>query len=107
MLSRTERYRKCVATCASTDYASKDSLREHNNAATEMRRIASEPGAEVELLPLLDEPHAAEWLAFQAIELWHPSPEIRQRCVAIIQKLAAGSGLAAKGAKGWLQNHGL
>jgi len=70
-----------------------------------MRQIASEPGAGQELLPLLDEPESAQWLAFQLLELCQLSPEVRERCLAIIRKLAAGSGADAVGAQYWLRDY--
>lgn len=106
MKSRTERYRKCVATCAATTYGSGAAVRRHNDAATEMREIMVEPGAAEELVPLLDEPEAARWLAFQLLELSEPSPAIRDRCLAIIRELAAGSSPEALGAQCWLRDFG-
>src|SRR5438874_1040584 len=102
MASRIDRYRKCAATCAATTYGSGAPIRLHNAAANEMRKIVAEPGAAEELLPLLDEPESARWLAFQLLELCQPSHVVRQRCLAMIQDLAAGSGSDALGAQYWL-----
>jgi hypothetical protein len=55
-------------------------------------------------LPLLDEPEAAQWLAFQLLELCQPSPVVRERCLAIIRGLAAGSDADALGAQYWLRD---
>jgi hypothetical protein len=104
MASRIDRYRKCVATCSVTDYGSGASVRRHNAAANEMREIVVEPGAAEELLPLLDEPESAHWLAFQLLELCQPSAVVRERCSAIIRRLAAGSGAGAHGAQYWLDD---
>jgi hypothetical protein len=105
MASRIDRYRKCAATCAATAYGWGASIRRHNAAANEMRRIVVESGADEELLPLLDEPESAQWLAFQLLELCQPSPDVRERCLAIIQKLAAGSSADALGAQYWLRDY--
>ena len=104
MPSRIDRYRKCVATCSATEYGSGASVRRHNAAATKMREIVVEPGAADELLPLLGEPESAHWLAFQLLELCQPSPAVRERCLAIIRGLAAGSGAEALGAQFWLRD---
>jgi hypothetical protein len=69
-----------------------------------MRKIVVEPGAEEELLPLLEEPEAAQWLAFQLLELCKPLPEVRARCLTIIRGIAAGSGADALGAEYWLRD---
>ena len=104
MASRIDRYRNCAATCAATTYGSGASIRQHNAAANEMRKIAAEPGAAEELLPLLDEPESAQWLAFQLLELCQPTAVVRERCLAIIRELAAGSGADALGAQYWLRD---
>jgi hypothetical protein len=104
MASRIDRYRECVATCAATAYGSGASVRRHNAAATRMREIVVELGAADELLPLLDEPEAAQWLAFQLLELCEPSSVVRERCLALIRGLAAGSGADALGAQYWLRD---
>ena len=69
-----------------------------------MRQIVMEPGAAEELVPLLDEPDAGQWLAFELLELCKPSPDVREKCLAIIQSLAAGSGANALGARYWLRD---
>jgi hypothetical protein len=69
-----------------------------------MRRIVVEPGAADELLPLLDEPESAQWLAFQLLELSQPATEIHERCLAIVRHLAAGAGAMALGAQYWLRD---
>jgi len=104
MHSRIDRYRQRAATCAATEYDSAASLQRHNVAATEMRRIVAEPGAVEELLPLLAEPTSARWLAFQLLEHCTLSPEIRERCLAIVREVAAGSGPDALGARHWLRD---
>jgi hypothetical protein len=104
MASRIDRYRKCVATCAATAYGSGASVRQHNAAVDSMREIVIEPGAAEELLPLLDEAESAQWLAFQLLELCQPSPNVRERCLAIIRTLAAGSGADSLGARYWLRD---
>jgi hypothetical protein len=102
MTSRVDRYRQCAAICAATSYGSGASIRRHNAAAREMRGIVVEPGAAEELLPLLDEPEPAQWLAFQLLELCKPASVVREKCLAIIHRLAAGSGADALGAQYWL-----
>jgi len=104
MASRIDRYRECAAICAATKYGSGASIRRHNSAATEMRRIVREPGAAEELLPLLAEAESGKWLAFQLLELCSPSLEVREKCLAIIRRLATGSGVDALGAQYWLRD---
>lgn len=101
--TRIERYRQCAAICAATEYGAGDAITTHNAAAIEMGRIAAEPGADEELLPLLDEPESAKWLAFQLLELCSPVPEVAERCLRIIEELAAGSSTDAVGAQFWLK----
>jgi len=104
MKSRLDRYRDCVATCAANAHGSGVSIRRHNAAVDRMRRIVVEPGAAEELLPLLNEPQAARWLAAQLLELCEPAPEVREKSLAIIRRLAAGSGVDAIGARYWLRD---
>jgi hypothetical protein len=92
MKSRLDRYRENAAICAATAYDSDASVRRHNAAANEMRRIVAEPGAAQELLPLLAEPQSTHWLAFQILELIEPLPEVRDKCLAIIRDLTERSG---------------
>jgi hypothetical protein len=94
--SHLERYRQCVARCAAGSQA-------NNAAVKEMRRLLAEPGVVEELLPLLDEPSAAHWLAFQVLEFCPVTPAVREKCLAIIRRLAAGRSVDALGAKHWLQ----
>lgn len=68
-----------------------------------MRQIVMEPGAAEELVPLLDEPQAGQWLAFELLELSQPSGAVREKCLEIIQSLASGSGANALGARTWLR----
>jgi hypothetical protein len=103
MESRVERYRAYTATCLATDYDSPASVRRHNRAADEMRRLVGEPGAVAELLPLLDEPTAARWLAFQLVESGGLSDDVIQRCLAVVRALAAGGDAEAMGARMWLR----
>lgn len=104
MESRIDLYRKCVAICTATQLSSDDSVGRHNAAAMKMREIVLEPGASEELLPLLDEPESAKWLAFQLLELCEPTAEIREKCFEIIRRLAAGSNADALGARCWLRD---
>ncbi len=103
MESRVDRFRKYAAVYAATAYESGASVRRHNTAAQEMRQITVEPGAAEELAPLLDEPDAGQWLAFGLLELSQPTDAVREKCLAIIQSLAAGSGANALGARFWLR----
>jgi hypothetical protein len=56
-----------------------------------------------ELLPLLDEPPVNQWLAFQLLDLGKPEKPVVERCLAIIEGLAAGSGPTALGSQIWLR----
>jgi len=69
-----------------------------------MRQIVAEPGAGDELVPLLDDPDAGEWLAFELLELCKPSNAVREKCLAIIESLAASSGTKSLGARLWLRD---
>jgi hypothetical protein len=109
MATRADRYRACAAICATVDYASRSSVRRHNLASDQMRALVGEayqvgPGALAELLPLLGEPPADEWLAFQLLDLGHPPPAISERCLALVRRKAAGSGPDAMGAEMWLRD---
>lgn len=109
MATRADRYRKCASICVSVDYASRHSVRKHNRAADEMRGLVGEayragPEAVAELVPLLDEPPAGEWLAFQLLDLGTPPPDVAKLCVAIVRRKAAGSGPDAMGAAMWLRD---
>ena len=103
MASRIEQYRACAAVCCVTEYASKRGVRQHNAAAKQMRAMVSEayatgPSALAEFFPLLDESPADQWLAFQLLELAKPEAAVKQRCLSIIKRLAAGPGIDAMGA---------
>jgi hypothetical protein len=109
MAERTDRYRAFAAICARVDYASRRSVREHNQASEQMRALVGEayqagPAAVAELIPLLDEPTADEWLAFQLLDLGQPPVATVERCLAIIRRKAAGSGPEAMGAEMWLRD---
>jgi hypothetical protein len=104
-----DRYRECANICERTDYGSKQSVRQHNAAADEMHAIAEDahrrgPSAIGELLPLLDEPPADTWLAFQLLKLGGPSSSYASRCVSIIERAGRGSGPQALGARIWLED---
>jgi hypothetical protein len=103
MESRLDRYRTHAATCLATDYGSPVSVRLRNRAADAMRRLAGEPGAVAELLPLLEEPAAARWLAFQLVEMGGLSDDVHRRCLAVARTLAEGAGAEALGARMWLR----
>lgn len=109
MVSRIDRYRACAATCAATEYGSKGSVRQHNAAADRMRAIVAEayaagPSAVEELIPLLVEPPADQWLAFQLLELGKPEASVAERCLSIIRRIAVGSDADALGAEFWLRD---
>lgn len=104
MESRIDRFRKLAAVFAATECKPGNSVRRHNAAAQEMRQIVKEPGAAEELATLLDEPDAGQWLAFELLELCKPSIAVREECMAIIERLAAGSGTNALGARVWLHD---
>jgi hypothetical protein len=104
MASRVDRFRKYAAVCATTAYGSGASVRRHNAAAQQMRQLVMEPGAAEELVPLLDEADAGQWLAFALLELSQPLDAVREKCLAIIRSLAAGSGADALGARYWLRD---
>jgi len=109
MGTRADRYRECAAICASVDYASQRSVRQYNGASVEMRVLVGEacragPDAVAELVPLLDEPPADEWLAFQLLDLGTPPPDVVELCLAIVRRKAAGSGPDAMGAAMWLRD---
>ena len=104
MTSRIDRYRECASICAATLYDSGASVRRHNAAVTVMRCIVVEPNSAEDLQLLLDEPESAQWLAFQLLELCNPSDDIREKCLATIRELAAGSNVTALGAAYWLRD---
>lgn len=56
----------------------------------------------VGLLPLLNEPTTANWLAFQILELADVNRFTEARCLSIIKSIAAGEGIEAMGSKTWL-----
>lgn len=74
-----------------------------------MRALVAEayqagPEAVAELLPLLDEPLADRWLAFQLLDLGRPPLTAVDRCLSIIRDVAAGAGPTdAMGAAMWLR----
>lgn len=104
-MSNINRYRQLAETCAATDYADADSLRRHNTAVDEMRMLAAQIGAVVELSPLLDEPESGCWLAFQLLELALPPTPVAERCLEIVRRLAEGEGGEAMGARLWLREY--
>lgn len=108
MVSRADRYRASAAICATVDYASRQSVGQHNLASEEMRAMVGEAYqagsvAIAELLTLLDAPPADEWLAFQLLDLGQPPLPVVERCLEIIHRKAAGSGPDAMGAGMWLR----
>lgn len=108
MATRADRYQAYASVCATVDYASRASVRQHNSASDQMRAIVAEayqvgPVALTELLPLLNAPPADEWLAFQLLDLGLPPLAIVEQCLAIVRRKAAGAGPDAMGAFMWLQ----
>jgi hypothetical protein len=70
----------------------------------------SGPDAVAGLLPLLDEPTPAEWLAHHLVELAFIDLAIRAKCISIVKQLvvalrASGDGLNAMGEESWLQDY--
>jgi len=75
-----------------------------------MRQIVVEaraegPAAVTELLPLLDEPTSAAWLAFQLLELCHLSEAESRMCLSVVERLAEGDSMEALAARMWLREH--
>lgn len=73
-----------------------------------MRRIVTDAWKEgsesvAGLQPLLDDPIASEWLAFQLLEVCELPGAVFRKCFAIIERLAAGGSENALGARMWLQ----
>lgn len=106
--TRAAHYRACASICATVEFGSRRSVREYNRASDEMRAFVAEthhagPDALAELLPLLDEPPADEWLAFQLLDLGVPPLATVERSLGIIRRLASGFGPDAFGAASWLQ----
>jgi len=105
-----EEYRACAAICAETNYSNKQSVRKHNQAVGKMYKIinvAISQGQEhvKALIPLLDEPLCAKWLAHHLLEKTIVEHGIEQKCLAIIESLASGNGPDASGEKFWLKNY--
>jgi hypothetical protein len=110
MQSPADQYRQHAATCVATEYGVPRSVRQHNAAVAAMYRIVEEAAAAgveaiSELLPLLDEPEAARWLAHQLLEKCRVPDAVERRCLRIIEELAAGSGADAVGEQMWLREY--
>lgn len=58
-----------------------------------------------ELLPLLEEPESARWLAHQLLEGCIVSSMVEQKCLEIIRSLATGSSAEALGEQIWLKDY--
>ena len=101
-------YRECAATCQETDYGDKSSVRRHNRAARTMYEIV---GAAVRndvisaFVPLLDDPVCSKWLAHQLLEKADVDAEVEQRCLRIIEALAASDSADAMGEQIWLRDY--
>ncbi len=103
MGSLINRYRALATTRLVTDYDSAASVRQHNWAADEMRRLVEEPGAVSELIPLLNEPSSARWLAFQLVEAGGLSDEVLHQCLEIVRMMGEGSDAESLAARIWLR----
>jgi hypothetical protein len=105
-----EEYRQCASICATTDYGDKKAVRRHNQAVDKMYRIvetaAKQGSAAVSvLIPLLEEPPCAKWLAHQLLEKTETDPETELKCLAIIEALSKGEGPGALGEQYWLRDY--
>jgi hypothetical protein len=67
----------------------------------------SDPSILTDLIPLLDEPLPAKWLAFQLLELVAVADDISQRCLKIIKSLAENrsGGAETMGIRIWLREY--
>jgi len=95
---------------AAVDYGSSSSVRLANSAADELRAMAlaalSSPQETEQLLALLNQPLAASWVAYAALEHGALTEFQRARCMATVQALARSDNLASIGARAWLAEHG-
>jgi hypothetical protein len=103
-----DEYRKCAELCRHTDYGSKQSVCEHNEAVKRMYKIveqATQAGNEAitALVSLLDDEISSKWIAHHLIEKTKIDPSIRIKCLKIIEKLANGDGPDAFGEQVWLE----
>ena len=102
-----EEYRDCVKACENIDYTENRSIRLNNAAVTRMYQLvakAEKRGAigVAELLPLLDEPACAAWLAHQLVERATIDKLVEDRCFQIVEQLASHGGADAYGNQLWL-----
>jgi len=110
MESRLEQFRRYAATCSTTDYSSPRSVKKRNAAVEQMYKLVEEAATSgetgiSELVPLLDEPASALWLAHQVLEKCSISKVIERRCLEIIKTAAAGKGADALGEQMWLRDY--
>ena len=104
-----EDYRECAGICARTDYANKKSVRQHNRAADKMNKlfraaVVKGPDGVSSLVPLLDEPECAKWLAIQFLGEPILEPNVKEKCLRIVEAIASGDDIDALGARHWLKD---
>ena len=107
MSRSADEYRTCVeAWAATSDGIDRASIRRGNRAVDQMREIvrrAEEQGTVLELVPLLDEPACARWLAYQLVEMASIDKALWERCIGIVEKDASRVDVNGLGARMWLK----
>jgi len=101
-------YRRHAFVCSRIEYADMASVEASNASVDAMYTIVERaerhgPEAVAKLVALLDDPLARPWLAHQLVEKTTISPEVRRRCIAIVEERAKGDGLEATGEREWLE----
>lgn len=92
------------------DTHSVQSIRQRNAIARELHALAAEamatPSGLMAFLDLLDDDHAAGWVAIAALDNGILTPPQRAHCLATIKRLADINGVAGLKARAWLFDHG-
>jgi hypothetical protein len=101
-------YRRHATRHAATDYADQTSVREGNQAADSMLKIAREVAQSGEdairrFASLLDDPATSGWAAHHLLECMDAEPALVERALAVIEARSRGDGVAALGERMWLQ----
>ena len=107
-----EKYKQLTEICMKTDYANKNSVKEHNQSVNKMYEIVNNllekfGGSglvEFEKLLLVEENKTNVWASFLILEILNPNKEIEKEALKIIRKISEGNSAEALGCKYWLKN---
>lgn len=99
-----------AAQLSSTDYGSREAVREHNSTADKLRSLVRRVGCSStedlnELLSYLSDEHLRGWIAYGVLDQCPTTQAQRNLCVAVIRELARTDDVGSLAAQLWLKEN--